>query len=407
MRLQIEDIGADIVATVKNSAGVAVDLTGAVKKSLIFGKPNGTVGIEKAASFVTTGSDGKIRYKSEAALFDTPGSWTMQTYLIFTDGRELKSDIKNFDVKRNIIVTTTPVSYPQLAVMPICPSNPFLQPDPTAYFLATWNEALGLVGSAGRFSDINGLATWVDDLHLFVRDNAFAARTLHAQISRSNIDTDYNEAELLEKVEVLVRAWGRVDGVGPGILRDLSILNEGNVILTTDPAGKMPTLRRVVSLVHSLDANVRVGAGFQLNQAMIDGNVSTIVSTAADYFDVVSCTYYPTAYGDDYRDVDASVFEPIAAAGKPWKVSELGGTSDGDTFGELAQATLLQRVWDAAVEVGGCDEIDYTYLYDDEDDWLGQGPGMAGMGLRNGPLGTGVSKESRSLWQTLHALHNG
>lgn len=53
-----------------------IDISQATVKTLAFVDPMGTT-VEKTANFTTDGTDGKIRYQIEAALFaKPPGAWT-------------------------------------------------------------------------------------------------------------------------------------------------------------------------------------------------------------------------------------------------------------------------------------------------------------------------------------------
>jgi len=52
---------------------------------MIFEDPTGT-STTKTASLNTTGTDGKIKYVSEAGLIDVVGTWRLQGYVEFGSG---------------------------------------------------------------------------------------------------------------------------------------------------------------------------------------------------------------------------------------------------------------------------------------------------------------------------------
>lgn len=91
------DVGITFTATIKDG-GAVVDLTGVLSTTFIFNPPGGAA-ISKAASLVTDGSDGMINYTSESGLFTVPGSWTLQTKVVFASpARTFYTDLKSFEV---------------------------------------------------------------------------------------------------------------------------------------------------------------------------------------------------------------------------------------------------------------------------------------------------------------------
>ena len=77
--LSVGDIGTIIRLTVKED-GVAVDLSSATTKELVFKKPNGTT-VSKTALFETDGTDGILQYTTIAGDLDVAGRWKVQANL--------------------------------------------------------------------------------------------------------------------------------------------------------------------------------------------------------------------------------------------------------------------------------------------------------------------------------------
>lgn len=77
--IHIDDIGTQFIVTIKDD-DVAVDLSTATTKQLIFRKPDGTK-LTKNASFVTDGTDGKLKYVSVSGDLNEAGYWKLQAYI--------------------------------------------------------------------------------------------------------------------------------------------------------------------------------------------------------------------------------------------------------------------------------------------------------------------------------------
>lgn len=74
------DEGVDITITVEED-GAAVDISTATTKQLKFQYPDGT-GVIKDGEFVTDGSDGKLKYSTEAGFLTPAGRWKVQGYFV-------------------------------------------------------------------------------------------------------------------------------------------------------------------------------------------------------------------------------------------------------------------------------------------------------------------------------------
>lgn len=80
------DLGTTFLLTITESDGTtAVDVSTATKLQMIFLDPDG-VSTTKTAALNTTGTDGKIKYVSEAGLIDVSGTWQVQGYVEFGGG---------------------------------------------------------------------------------------------------------------------------------------------------------------------------------------------------------------------------------------------------------------------------------------------------------------------------------
>jgi hypothetical protein len=96
--IHVGDVGTVITTTVKD--GTTVVNVSAATVTFCFKKPTGVV-VEKAATFVTDGSDGQVQYTTESGFLDTAGTWQMQLRIV--DGTDTwKTDIIHFKVYKNV-----------------------------------------------------------------------------------------------------------------------------------------------------------------------------------------------------------------------------------------------------------------------------------------------------------------
>ncbi len=87
--------------TVVDEDDVVVPLQTATTLEFIFREPNSTSSTSYTASYVTDGSDGKLKYITQAADLDVKGIWLFQVKVIMA-GRTYRSDIEAFRVLDNI-----------------------------------------------------------------------------------------------------------------------------------------------------------------------------------------------------------------------------------------------------------------------------------------------------------------
>lgn len=79
----------------------AVDISGATAKTILFQKPSGVM-LEKAALFVTDGTDGQIQYSTVEGDLDEVGIWKIQAVVELGSGSLYHSNMKSFKVMHNI-----------------------------------------------------------------------------------------------------------------------------------------------------------------------------------------------------------------------------------------------------------------------------------------------------------------
>lgn len=98
--VHVGDVGVALQVTIVNRSGGVVDVSSASTKELWLGQPNGGT-LVKAASFVTSGSDGQIQYVTQAGDLSIDGSWFVQGHVVISSG-EFHSDVGALEVRRNL-----------------------------------------------------------------------------------------------------------------------------------------------------------------------------------------------------------------------------------------------------------------------------------------------------------------
>lgn len=97
--IHVGDIGTIFLITVNDQDGV-VDLTNVDDMYVLFRKPDDSF-IQRTPVFVSTGSDGKIKYVTQSGDLDQYGTWQIQARVVFgTD--VFSTDIQRFKVQRNL-----------------------------------------------------------------------------------------------------------------------------------------------------------------------------------------------------------------------------------------------------------------------------------------------------------------
>lgn len=97
--IHLNDVGTVFELTATDG-GVVVNLSTASVKQIIFAKPSGAT-LTQNASFVTDGTDGKVKYTTVAGDLDMLGNWQVQLYVELATGK-WKSNIQRFRVYGNL-----------------------------------------------------------------------------------------------------------------------------------------------------------------------------------------------------------------------------------------------------------------------------------------------------------------
>ena len=97
--VHINDIGTIFKLTIKDGT-LIVDVSSQTTMNIVFTKPDGQK-VVKAASFLTNGVDGIIKYTTLANDIDQVGKWKIQAHIVIDDGTFF-SDITEFRVDPNL-----------------------------------------------------------------------------------------------------------------------------------------------------------------------------------------------------------------------------------------------------------------------------------------------------------------
>jgi len=100
--IHVGDIGTKLVLEIIES-GVAADISAATNMRMRFQKPSGDT-LDKAATFVTDGTDGQIQYVTVSGDLDETGWWTRQAFLTLGSWSGQSSRVR-FEVCGNILDT--------------------------------------------------------------------------------------------------------------------------------------------------------------------------------------------------------------------------------------------------------------------------------------------------------------
>ena len=98
--IHVGDTGTIFRVTIQDSNEVAVDISDATGKNIIFKKPDGS-NIVKDATFYTNGADGIIQYTAVSGDIDAIGAWKIQAQVTTPSGF-WSSSFETFKVLRNL-----------------------------------------------------------------------------------------------------------------------------------------------------------------------------------------------------------------------------------------------------------------------------------------------------------------
>lgn len=97
---QVGDVGLQIIVQVLDQNGAVIDIGGAVALKIKLLKPDGTT-LDKTASFLTDGSDGKIYYTTIVGDLNQAGLWQVQGKLTL-DGTAKSTRLAGMIVAENV-----------------------------------------------------------------------------------------------------------------------------------------------------------------------------------------------------------------------------------------------------------------------------------------------------------------
>lgn len=98
---QVNDTGVVLELTItKESDGTALDISSASTRQIFLQPPSGTT-ITKSAALSGSGTDGKMRYTTEADLLAETGTWQIQGRVVIGSA-DLRTTVNRFTVNRNL-----------------------------------------------------------------------------------------------------------------------------------------------------------------------------------------------------------------------------------------------------------------------------------------------------------------
>ena len=97
--IHVDDIGTQFEITIKDGDNL-VNLSAATDMTIIFQKPD-KITIEKIATLLTDGTDGRMKYSTIVGDLNIAGNWKIQAKVSLPAG-VWKSDISEFKVYKNL-----------------------------------------------------------------------------------------------------------------------------------------------------------------------------------------------------------------------------------------------------------------------------------------------------------------
>jgi len=101
--IQVDNVGTRFVFTIRDQSGAIKDVSSAtVQKARFKASPN-VAAFERATTFLTDGTDGKLIYVTVAGDLPTAGPcWQRQAFVDLPGEGQFYSEIKDFPVKANL-----------------------------------------------------------------------------------------------------------------------------------------------------------------------------------------------------------------------------------------------------------------------------------------------------------------
>jgi hypothetical protein len=97
----VNDFGTTFQITLTDADGVAVDVSSATTKQILFEKPDGTA-LTKIAAFLTDGTDGIIQWIATAGVLVDFGLWKIQGRVLAA-GFQYSSEKGDFRLGTNLL----------------------------------------------------------------------------------------------------------------------------------------------------------------------------------------------------------------------------------------------------------------------------------------------------------------
>ena len=98
--IHVGDAGTALEFEIKDEKGVLVDISSATIKQATFRRPNGTKFV-RPLDFITTGTDGLVRYTTTPTDLDKAGIWKVQVYVELGSGKWYTTKAR-FEVHSNL-----------------------------------------------------------------------------------------------------------------------------------------------------------------------------------------------------------------------------------------------------------------------------------------------------------------
>lgn len=100
--VQVNDVGVALELVISNQSNDnALDVSAATTKQIILKPPRGGAAITKTAVLSGAGTDGKIRYVTEAGVLSTAGTWRIQGFVVL-GAVEVRTEVASFPVRPNL-----------------------------------------------------------------------------------------------------------------------------------------------------------------------------------------------------------------------------------------------------------------------------------------------------------------
>jgi len=100
-RVHVGDVGTKLRLVLVDQQGAVINISSASTKEIRVARPDGST-FDRAASFVTDGTDGAMEILSEAGDFtESSPNYKMQGHVI-QSGLDIRTDVETFEVEANL-----------------------------------------------------------------------------------------------------------------------------------------------------------------------------------------------------------------------------------------------------------------------------------------------------------------